>query len=77
MKPLNPFKYTLEKLVEGINIRFDKSRFEYGLILNARRYYNLLYNYSRGRFEEAKETRNYLFDLYNKNIKGRIIGDKL
>jgi len=53
----------IEKIIEDMNSKFDKAKFEYNVILNAKRYYDRLLRYFRGRYEQMLEVKDYFLDL--------------
>lgn len=50
---------TIDEVVKAMETKLAKSKFEYGAILNAKKYYDRLLRYFMGRYEQMKEVMVY------------------
>jgi len=59
----------IEKIIEDIDSMFDKAWMEYSNILNAKKYYDLLSKYFRGRYDQMVDVRDYFLKNYRKELR--------
>ena len=57
-----------KKIMDDMDSMFDKSWMEYSLILNAKKYYEPLLKYFRGRYDQMVDVRYYFLNNYRRGF---------